>query len=243
MKKVIKLLDLGYVKLVDKMGTDLSVVRNARQSFDAAWRAGLNIKSDAGLVRYLYSHMHSTPFESVEANFQVKAPIFVFRQWHRHRTQSYNEQSARYMELPEQFYTPKAELIGVQAKKNKQGREIPIDPKLFEQRMKELEEYDAHCEAAFALYRKLLASEWPRELARGVLPLCTYSTMSAKANLWNWFRFMHLRSDAHAQYEIRVYSDAIHTLLQPIAPVCMAAFDRYKFKVIDTQAAEGCTLS
>ena len=112
--KSISVLDHGFVRLVDYMGDDLSIVRSARVSYDAAWRAGEDQGSDHRLIGYLWKHNHTSPFESVEFQFEVMAPIFVLRQWHRHRTWSYNELSARYRELPEIFYVPKPEHIGTQ---------------------------------------------------------------------------------------------------------------------------------
>ncbi len=223
------LLDHGYVRLVDSMGSDLSVVRAARVSYDAAWRAGQDQGSDFKLINYLWNHNHSTPFEAVTFTFEVMAPIFVFRQWHRHRTQTYNELSARYKELPEVYYKPSLEDIGVQSKDNKQMRTdwVPdeSDP-LYHQRLAELEEYDSHCMAAFELYRKLLASGWPRELARGVLPMCTYSHMFCTMNLLNLLKFLTLRCDPHAQKEIRVYADAMRDLAREIVPVCIDAWEK-----------------
>src|ERR1700679_377943 len=123
MEKV-DVLDHGFVRLIDSMGSDLSVSRAARVSYDAAWRAGGDQGSDDRLIRYLWRNHHTTPFESVTFTFEVKAPIFVFRQWHRHRTFSYNELSARYRELPEEFYVPEAKNIGKQSKSSKQARDI-----------------------------------------------------------------------------------------------------------------------
>jgi thymidylate synthase (FAD) len=114
-------LDHGFVRRVDSMGSDISIVRAARVSYDAAWRAGENEGSDARLIRYLWRNKHTSPFEAVEFQFEVKAPIFVFRQWHRHRTWSFNELSGRYKELPEEFYLPSPENVGTQSKDNKQG--------------------------------------------------------------------------------------------------------------------------
>ena len=127
--KEVNLLDHGIMRMVDHMGNDLSIVRNARVSYDAEWRAGNDKGSDEKLINYLYKNKHSTPFESVTVTFEVKAPIFVFRQWHRHRTQSYNELSARYKELPEEFYVPEIEQITTQSKDNKQMRTDEIHPK------------------------------------------------------------------------------------------------------------------
>lgn len=223
MDNKINCLDHGFVRLVDHMGSDLSVVRAARVSYDAAWRAGEDDKGDEKLLRYLWSHDHTTPFESVTVTFEVKAPIFVLRQWHRHRTQSYNELSVRYRELPEEFYIPDPLLIGEQAKNNKQGRTITGEKE--EQRKAEVSYLQATCEEAFKTYRFLLEAGWPRELARSVLPVNTYSHMFTTMNLLNAFRFFTLRADSHAQYEIRVYAQAMVDLLRPIVPVCVNAWE------------------
>lgn len=219
--EAIEVLDHGLVRLVDHMGSDLSIVRAARVSYDAAWRAGENEKSDNRLINYLWRNKHTTPFEAVTFTFEVRAPIFVFRQWHRHRTQSYNELSARYRELDEVFYIPKAEDIGVQSKDNKQMRDTSD---VHWSRHEEVEWLRKHCEAAFKLYHELLASGWPRELARIGLPLGTYSHMFATLNLRNLFHWLELRLHKHAQPEIRVYADAIIKLIDPVVPVATQAF-------------------
>ena len=213
-------LDHGFVRLADRMGSDLSVVRAARVSYDAVWRAGENEANDTKLINYLWKHKHTTPFEAVTLTFEVMAPIFVFRQWHRHRTWSYNELSGRYKELLEVYYIPSAEIVGEQATKNKQGREPS-----FRDRAIALSKVSAHCGKAFSLYRELLEDGWPRELARMVLPLNTYSHMFGTVNLLNLFRFLSLRCDSHAQYEIRVYADAMRELAKDVVPVCMQAWE------------------
>lgn len=220
----VDLLDHGLVRLVDHMGGDLSVVRSARVSYNAAWRAGRDTGSDERLIHRLMRDKHSTPFESVEFQFEVKAPIFVFRQWHRHRTWSYNELSARYRELPEEFYLPDAEIIGEQSTANKQGRQAG-DPSLVIQRRDERMLLEAHCARAFNLYRHLLAEGWPRELARLCLPLGTYSHMFAKVNMGNLFKFLQERCHPHAQYEIRVYAEAMLALAKTVAPISVAAWE------------------
>jgi thymidylate synthase (FAD) len=213
-------LDHGCVRLVDFMGSDLSVVRAARVSYNAAWRAGENASSDARLINYLWRNHHTTPFEAVTFTFEVKAPIFVLRQWMRHRTWSYNELSARYRELPEEFYVPKPEHVGTQSKDNKQGRELGAScdgsiPKLFQ----------SACTEAFSAYRRLLLCGVPRELARSVLPLATYSHMFATVDLLNLLKFLTLRCHPHAQFEIRIYAEAMRNLIQPIVPVCLEAWE------------------
>lgn len=215
----VDVLDSGYVRLVDSMGGDLSIVRAARVSYDAAWRAGEDEGSDERLIRYLWRNRHTTPFEAVTLTFEVHAPIFVFRQWHRHRTWSFNELSARYRELPEDFYLPDPALIGSQATNNKQARVIGEAAVGREDEVQALRD---HSEAAFRLYRELLSKGWPRELARTALPVNTYSTMFATVDLLNLLKFLTLRCDPHAQYEIRVYADAMRDLAAAVAPVALA---------------------
>lgn len=219
----INVLDHGFVRRVDFMGDDRSVVRAARVSHDAAWRAGEDEGSDARLIKYLWRNEHTTPFEAVTFTFEVKAPIFVLRQWHRHRTWSYNEVSARYTALPKEFYIPELAQIQAQSSKNKQGRDAEqvlfLKPDVYAKWM-----WDANM-AAFKVYQEMLEGGVARELARSVLPVATYSHMFATVNLLNLFRFLTLRCDSHAQYEIRVYADAIKELIRPIVPVCMEAFD------------------
>ena len=228
---MIKLLDHGFVRLVDSMGSDLSIARNARVSYDADWRAGEDSGSDSRLINYLYNNGHNTPFEAVTLTFDVKAPIFVFRQWHRHRTQSFNELSARYRELPEEFYIPEAHLVGVQNSDNKQMRDpltkeefsaLPEDERVHTESM--LIGMRNHNKNAFRLYKQFIAEGVPRELARSILPVSTYSHMFATVNLHNLFRFLAERLHSHAQYEIRVYAEAMLELIEPIVPVAVAAF-------------------
>ena len=222
--KQINVLDNGFVRLVDHMGSDLSIVRAARVSYDAAWRAGEDDEGDRKLIRYLWRNQHTTPFEAATLTFEVKAPIFVLRQWHRHRTQSYNELSARYKELPPEFYVPNPHVIGIQSLQNKQGRNLKITDKGIEQRKHEVESYILACHDAYRLYSVLLKNEWPRELARAVLPVAMYSHMFTTMNLLNLFKFLHLRMDSHAQYEIRQYANAMYDLTIPYFPVCCENF-------------------
>jgi len=213
----IEVLDHGYVRLVDSMGSDLSIVRSARVSYSADWRSGDDEKSDEKLLRFLWRNKHTSPFEAVEFQFEIKCPIFVARQWHRHRTQSYNEVSARYTELPEEYYVPDTIVIGKQDEKNKQSRMISASvSNEYGDSIYIVNEHHKNC---FELYKDLLKNGWPRELARSVLPMATYTRFFAKSNLRNWLHFLELRLDPHAQYEIRVYAEAIKTLIHPIIPV------------------------
>lgn len=219
----IDVLDHGFVRLIDHMGSDLSIVRNARVSYDADWRAGEDSGSDTKLINYLYKHRHTTPFEAVTFTFEVMAPIFVFRQWHRHRTWSYNEVSARYAPLPEKYYIPELNQITNQAKHNKQMRDDEQHPQA--DLMRELMIMTNR--NAFSVYQQMLDAGCPRELARSVLPVATYSHMFASCNLHNLFHFLNLRLHEHAQYEIRVYAEAMLKLIEPLVPVSVAAFRKY----------------
>lgn len=216
----IDLLDHGYVRLVDHMGSDLSVVRSARVSYDAEWRSGEDSGKDEKLINYLWKNKHTSPFESVTFTFEVKAPIFVVRQWHRHRTWSFNEVSARYTELPEEYYVPAGHEIGQQSKNNKQVRDIDTNI---------LKDWASirignACSASFKEYYKLLDDGVPREIARGVLPMNTYTHMFASVDLLNLLKFISLRDHDHAQFEIREYARAMLKLIEPTVPVCVKAF-------------------
>lgn len=224
MPKEIQLLDHGYVRLVDSMGNDLSVVRSARVSYDAEWRAGEDEGKDAKLIKYLMRNRHTSPFESVTFTFEVKAPIFVFRQWHRHRTWSFNEISARYAELPEEFYVPHMEKITAQSVGNKQQRtneELESSP--------ECQFWiEKSCRDSFQVYKNLIELGCPRELARGVLPVNTYSKMFATVNLSNLMKFIDLRDHSHAQYEVQVYAKALSELAEMVVPISMKAYKECK---------------
>lgn len=218
-----KVLDHGHVRLVESMGSDLSIVRNARVSYDAEWRAGDDDGKDAKLLNYLLKNKHTSPFESCVFTFDVKAPIFIFRQWHRHRTWSFNEISARYAELPEEFYVPELDQITTQSATNKQMRTDLQHPQA--QDCANL--IHSTNSASFAAYKAMIAEGVPRELARSVLPVGTYSHMFATVDLHNLFHFLKLRLHSHAQYEIRVYAEAMLELIEPIVPVSTAAFRQH----------------
>lgn len=223
-REQIPVLDHGYVRLVDAMGNDLSIVRSARVSYDAEWRAGEDEGKDAKLIDYLLRNNHTSPFESVVFTFEVKAPIFVFRQWHRHRTWSFNEVSARYTELPEECYVPLRQSITQQSTSNKQMRTDEENPHALAIQGK----IAFANQAAFTTYHELLALGTPRELARLVLPVATYSHMFATVSLHNLFRFLQLRMHTHAQMEIRVYAETMLTLVESVVPVAAAAFCKHK---------------
>lgn len=222
MVQEIKVLDHGFVRLIDSMGSDLSVVRAARVSYDAAWRAGEDQGSDKKLLNYLWKNKHSTPFEAVTFTFEVKAPIFVLRQWHRHRTWSYNELSARYRELSEEIYMPD---FRAQSKSNKQGSEGHVNES---DALGLKEVFLSSYARSFQTYKLAIAKGVAKEIARSVLPVATYSHMFATVNLLNLLKFLTLRCHEHAQYEIRVYAEAMKELAKPIAPVCLQAWESFK---------------
>lgn len=222
MSNKIDVLNYGHVRLVDHMGSDLSVVRAARVSYDAEFRTGEDAGKDEKLIDYLMKNRHTSPFESVQFTFEIKAPIFVFRQLHRHRTQSINEVSARYTELPEEFYIPEVSQITEQSVRNKQQRtdEVMINAEHYQDII------TRSCEASFKVYHELLKEGVPRELARGVLPMNTYSRMFTSMNLHNLFHLAGLRIHPHAQYEVKVFVEAMLQLIEPIVPLSVAAWNR-----------------
>ena len=183
------------------------------------WQEG-----DEKLLRYLWENKHATPFEMAGAIFEVQAPIFVFREWHRHRTQSYNELSARYTELPDLCYIPSKDrlLRGGQSSSNKQGAGVELDPIVAQCIEDTIRASYTHARQS---YRNLLDSGVARELARLVIPVGQYSRMRASANLRNWFAFLSLREAPGAQWEIRQYANALHELLASAFPRSVKLFE------------------
>jgi len=221
---VITVLDHGFVRLVSTMGDDLAISRAARVSYDAPPR-----EQDVGLIKYLRKNQHTSPFEAVVFTFEVKAPLFVFRQWHRHRTWSYNEVSARYTVLPAEFYVPTPLSIGKQSTDNKQMRvTITSDnPTEVARAQRQSKLIRTQCERSHEAYLDLLEIGCPRELARGVLSLNTYSRMFATVDLHNLFHFIKLRIHKHSQYEIQLYAEALLKLISQHVPQAVAAFKEY----------------
>ena len=224
-KTKIDVLDHGYVRLIASMGNDLTICRSARVSYDADWRAGDDDDKDSKLIQSMMRRGHTSPFEHVVITFEVKAPIFVFRQWHRHRTWSYSELSARYAPMKEDYYVPDANQITGQHPTDKQMR--GTEPHEFAELFRS--NIDSASAASFNAYESLLRRGVARELARCVLPVNMYSRMFATVNLHNLFKFLRLRLDEHAQYEIRVYAEALRSLAYDVVPVSMTAFD-YQLK-------------
>ncbi len=224
-EKKIDVLNHGYVRLVDHMGDDLSVVRAARVSYNADWRTGDDAGKDEKLINYLMRNGHTSPFEHVEFSFEVKAPIFVFRQWHRHRTWSFNEISARYSKLPQEFYVPEVNEIGIQSEDNKQSRTFEAERIANAEEIRHL--MITQNNQSYQLYLDLLNKKVPREIARSVLPVAMYSKMFAKVDLHNLLKFIGKRLHTDAQYEIRVYAEAMLKLISDIVPVSIKAWKKY----------------
>ena len=218
----IDVLDLGHVHLVNYMGDDASVAASARVSYnkdESSW----GYEKNAKLLSYLYKNKHSSPFEHVVMTFHVKAPIFVLRQWQRHRTWSYNELSYRYTKAEQEFYIPDIKTIGVQSKKNKQMRELdPLIPYTDEE---SLYRYVQSCKSSVDIYEKLLDAGWPREIARSCLPQSMYTRMYATVDLHNLLHFIKLRDKPDAQWEIQQYAKALKKLASEVAPVTMEIAD------------------
>ncbi len=217
----IKCLDKGFVRLVDSMGGDGAIVQAARVSYG---KGTSKMSQDRGLIRYLMRHRHTTPFEMVEFKFHCKMPIFVARQWVRHRTANINEYSLRYSEARDEFYYPEPENIQFQSSLNKQGRSGEVPPEL---KQKVLDYFHENSERSFALYQELNKAGVARELARSLLPVNIYTEWYWKNDLHNLLHFIGLRSDSHAQYEIRVFSDAMAHYVKEKAPFAWEAYQDY----------------
>jgi len=219
----------GFIALVDAMPrfvpegqtADAAIVQAARVSYGAGTK---KVNEDRGLIRYLLRHRHTTPFEMVEFKFHVALPIFVARQWIRHRTANVNEYSGRYSIMPDRFYRPSVDEVRQQSKTNRQGGEEPIDVGTAEDFLKVLDQ----AEALHEEYLRLADRGVARELARGILPVTLYTEWYWKCDLHNIMHFLSLRMDKHAQKEIRDYAVAMYRLIEPICPVAMEAFRDYR---------------
>ena len=237
--QAVPVLDHGFVRVIDYMGDDTAIVQAARVSYGRGTR---RVQEDAGLIRYLMRHRHTTPFEMCEIKFHVKLPIFVARQWIRHRTASVNEYSARYSILDKEFYIPSAEHLAAQSATNRQGRGDVLDG---QEAAEVLDLLRSDAERSYANYARMLnegeAADparrgLARELARMNLTLNTYTQWYWKTNLHNLFHFLSLRADAHAQYEIRVYADAMTRMTEAWVPVAAAAFRDYRLGAVTLSA-------
>lgn len=220
--KRIDCLDKGFVRLIDVMGDDASIVQAARVSYGSGTK---KVHEDRGLIRYLLRHAHTTPFEMVEFKFHVKLPIFVARQWIRHRTANVNEYSGRYSEMKDEFYTPAVQDIRPQSVSNKQGRSDETLPDGMAEQAAQA--FKKGQDDAYAQYQEFLEQGIAREIARINLPVSNYTEWYWKIDLHNLFHFLRLRIDAHAQYEIRVFAEAIAELVKPFVPHAWEAFEDY----------------
>ena len=232
--EVLPVLDHGFVRVVDYMGDDSSIVQSARVSYGKGTK---KVSTDSGLIKYLMRHRHSTPFEMCEIKYHVKLPIFVARQWIRHRTANVNEYSARYSILDKEFYLPTKENLAAQSKNNRQGRSDLINDKQADDILKILKE-DA--EKNYNDYETMLNERYDgtiinenkqglaRELARMNLSLNTYTQWYWKTDLLNLLNFLSLRADDHAQYEIRAYADVMIDSLKRWVPITYEAFMDYR---------------
>lgn len=232
----IKVLNHGFVRLVEHMGNDDSIVQAARVSYGKNTK---KINEDKGLIRYLLRHAHTTPLEMVEFKFHVRMPIFVARQWIRHRTANVNEYSGRYSEMPELFYVPEPERLTKQSTTNRQGS----SDELVENPEHQSHLFYADAKEAHVDYKARLETGMSRELARICLPLSQYTEMYWKIDLHNLFHFLKLRLDSHAQYEIRVYGEAMAEMVKNICPIAWEAFEDYKLHSLMLSRLEIKTLS
>ncbi len=226
-------LDHGFVALVDYMGSDEDIERAARVSYGYGTR---KVSQTRGLIRYLRRHWHTTPSEMVELKFHVCMPIFVARQWIRHRTANVNEYSGRYSLMPLLFYTPDRNDFALQSADNKQGRKLEgADAELYREAS---ERWEASRQRAGADYQWLVGQDVARELARIDLPLSTYTQWYWKIDLHNLIHFLTLRAHPHAQYEIRVFAEAMAGMLKRVAPLSYEAWIDYAFAASPMSRAE-----
>ena len=242
--KPIEVLDHGFIRVIDYMGDDSSIVQSARVSYGKGTK---KISNDKGLIKYLMRHRHSTPFEMCEIKFHIKLPIFIARQWIRHRTANVNEYSARYSILDKEFYIPSAENLAAQSAINNQGRG---DALTDDEASNVIQILKKDAEQTYSNYETLLnessegniidesKSGIARELARMNLTLNTYTQWYWKIDLNNLLHFLALRADDHAQYEIRVYADAMLDIVKRWVPLTYDAFEDYRIGGTELSAKE-----
>ncbi|WP_299729949.1 FAD-dependent thymidylate synthase [uncultured Tateyamaria sp.] len=219
-------LDHGFVRVIDYMGDDSAICQAARVSYGKGTKS---VQNDEGLIRYLMRHWHSTPFEMCEIKLHVKLPVFVARQWIRHRTANVNEYSARYSILDREFYIPEPDALAAQSVINNQGRGATLEGA---EAARVLEILKTDSNRAYDNYEAMISDEGQsglaRELARMNLPANIYTQWYWKVDLHNLFHFLRLRADAHAQYEIRVYAEAICEMVKDWVPAAYGAFEDYR---------------
>lgn len=218
----LKVLEKGFVRLVDYMGGDARIVQSARVSYGAGTKT---VREDAALIDYLLRNEHTSPFEQVVLTFHIKAPIFVARQWVRHRTARMNEISGRYSVMTDEFYVPEPEDVRPQSSTNRQGRSDTVVAN--NERSEFLATLQMDQQALYARYEKYLADDIARELARVNLPLSMYTQFYWQIDLHNLFHFLKLRLDEHAQMEIRAYGRALSEMAKAVSPVAYASFEKH----------------
>ena len=238
----IPILDHGFIRVVDYMGDDTSIVQSARVSYGKGTK---KVSTDSGLIKYLMRHWHSTPFEMCEIKYHVKLPIFIARQWIRHRTANVNEYSARYSILDKEFYLPEPQHLAAQSQSNRQGRGDILDG---EKAKKVLNLLKGDAEQTYNNYETMLNERYngkiidkntvglARELARMNLTLNTYTQWYWKSDLLNLMNFLRLRADHHAQYEIRAYADAMLDTVKKWVPITYEAFMDYRVGGVEVSA-------
>ncbi len=221
--KEFPVLDKGFVRLVDYLGGDNRIVQSARVSYGEGTKT---VREDGALIDYLLRHQHTSPFEQVILTFHVKLPIFVARQWIRHRTARLNEISGRYSVMKDECYIPAAADVAFQSTDNKQGRsDQEVPPETVARIVKKIEKGQTE---AFSAYNDLLSENLARELARINLPLSTYTEWYWQIDLHNLFHFLRLRCDSHAQKEIRDYAEVLLHICHAVAPLATASFECYQ---------------
>lgn len=231
--KEFKVLDHGFVRLVDVMGSDDAIVQAARVSYGKGTKKR---HEDRGLIRYLMRHQHTTPFEMVEFKFHVKLPIFVARQWIRHRTANVNEYSGRYSVMEEEFYLPRPEELRVQSETNRQGKgEERVSP---EMQAKFIESLKQTCDNSYAQYREIIEGGLAREIARIQLPLNLYTQWYWKIDLHNLLRFLKLRMDKKAQAEFQEYAKVMADIVAQVVPLAWEAFVDYQLEAVHLSLPE-----
>ncbi len=226
-------LDKGFVRLVDYNGSDERIVQAARVSYAGGTKT---YRKDKGLINYLMRNGHTSPFEMVNLTFHVKMPIFVARQWIRHRTAKLNEISGRYSVMSDECYIPAGEKISFQSEDNKQGRKDEPVPAELQQKVMKLLQADQ--ERAYGTYEQLLDLDIARELARINLPLSLYTQWYWQMDLHNLFHFLKLRMDSHAQYEIRAYADQIFEITSKVCPIASDAFMNHVHQGVSLSGSE-----
>jgi thymidylate synthase (FAD) len=218
----VPVLDKGFVRLVDYMGSDARIVQAARVSYGEGTKT---FREDKGLIDYLLRNQHTSPFEQVHLTFHCKMPIFVARQWVRHRTAKLNEISGRYSVMKDEFYVPESGAVAFQSTDNKQGRASDEVPDALKAKVRSVLEQGQ--KQSYSEYESLLEDGVARELARINLPLSLYTEWYWTMDLHNLFHFLALRLDPHAQFEIRVYAEAVLKLVRAVAPVAVEAFENH----------------